>query len=374
VADTDLAVAFYRTVASSAGAGSNLVVSPYSVSSVLKMLDVGAAGETARQIQSVLHLPDSAASIAPAYAALACENQTDGTSQDNRLSIANAIWAQKGKSFESAFLGALSGGYAAPLQQVDFEGDPGGASATINDWVSSQTQAAIPSLLQPGDVDRTTQLVLVDAVYFKGAWAMKFDPRQTSPRPFTLSDGSQVQVPTMGAVVGVGTAYLNQNAGFVYELPYEGGSLAMDFVLPQGPLSSLESTLTPDLLNAGLASLTRPFPNYLTIPKFSFYGRLNLRALLIAMGLADAFDPAKADLSGMDGKRDLYVGATVEEALVQVDEQGTVAAAATAANVPPPPVAPEQLDIDHPFLFLIRDTRSGSILFVGRVEDPRQGM
>jgi serpin B len=374
-ADTDFALAFYPSAVTAAGAGQNLIVSPYSVSATLTMVDTGAAGETDAQIQSVLHLPGNGATIAPAYAALACADETDGTGNGNQLSLANTVWTQQGATFEPAFLSVLSTGYDAPLQQVDFAGDTAGAESDINAWVSQQTQGQIPALLQGGDISAKTRLVLVDAVYFKGKWAAAFDASRTAPQPFTLPDGTQASVPTMSGTVNLGTG---QATGLsVYELPYQGGALAMDFLLPTkgGSLASLETSLTGDSLTAALSSIAPAQQVELLLPKFSFQTRLELAPLLAAMGMPDLFDPTKANLSGMDGAEDLSVDDVVQVATVEVDESGTVATAATSADTcscegeeVPPTVA-----IDEPFVFLIRDTRSGSILFIGHVVDPRQG-
>jgi serpin B len=334
------------------------------------MIDVGAAGGTDAQMQGVLHLPGNGTTVAPAYAALACQNESDGSQDGDQLSIANAIWGQKGVAFQSSFLSTLDQGYGAPLQQADFAGDAGGAAAGINRWVSDQTQEMIPSLLQPGDVDPSTRLVLVDAVYFKGAWATAFDRGATAPKPFTLTDGTQVSVATMDGHVTLRSGAV-QGAS-VYELGYEDGALAMDILLPPpGELAAFEGALTPGMLAAAAASLGAPETQMeLLLPKFSFRTHLALTPVLEAIGMPDLFDVTKADLSRIDGARDLYVSTVVQEAVVEVDETGTVAAAATAGGVVAGDV-PTPTAIDHPFLFLVRDTKSGSILFMGRVEDPR---
>jgi serpin B len=371
--DTGFAVALYGPATESAGAGQNAIMSPFSASAALTMVDVGAAGDTATQMQTVLQLPDTGANVAPAYAALACEDETDGSSQGNQLSIANALWAQQGKAFEASFLSVLSTGYDAPLQQVDFAGDSEGAVAAINQWVSSETQAKIPSLLAPSDVSSATELVLVNAVYFNGVWDVGFDANSTSPRSFTLSDGTTASVPTMEGTVNLAVGIEASQNLAVYELPYKGRSMVMDFLLPSGLLSAFEESLTADVLNGALASVGSSTQVILDLPKFAFTTHLALVPILTAMGMTDVFDPTKANLSGMDGAMDLYVSTVVQEALVEVDEQGTVAAAATAVSVNDNAATqePERVAIDHPFLFLIRDKGNGSILFMGRVEDPR---
>jgi serpin B len=374
--DTAFAVDLYAPTAAIVGAGQNAIVSPYSISAALTMVDVGAAGETDTQIQNVLHLPDTGANVAPAYAALACQNETDGTSPGNQLLVANSLWAQQGKTFLPSFLSVLATGYDAPLQLVDFASDPDDATTAINQWVSNATQTEIPMLFQPGDITNKTQLVLVDAVYFKGTWENGFEPGNTSPHPFSLSDGTQLSVPTMSGFVSLRGSYSKAAALTVYELPYKGNNLAMDFLLPAaGPLASLESSLTSDTLNASLASLVGPSQVQLFLPKFSFTTRLALDPVLAGLGMPDAFAIGTANLSGMDGLMDLSIGQVVHQAQVEVDEQGTVAAAATGVEVCNCSVViePPMVLINRPFLFLIRDTNTGSILFMGRVEDPRQG-
>jgi serpin B len=372
--DTAFALAFYPPAVAAAGSTGNVILSPYSVSATMTMVDVGAAGQTESQIESVLHLPGSGAAEAPAYAALACGEETDGSSSGNELLIANSLWAQQGLPFEKAFESTLETGYSAPLQQVDFEGDPAGAITSINGWVSGETQAEIPSLLQPGDVSEKTRLVLVNAIYFKGAWATAFDASQTGPQPFTLSDGSQVSATTMNGTVNLRMG--NSQTLTVVELPYRGGSLAMDFLMPAAPggLAAFETTLTPGILGDALAMLASTQVQ-LYLPKFSFTTRLALVPVLSGIGMTDVFVPGQANLSGMDGAMDLSVSAVVQQALVEVDEQGTVAVAATAASGCSDcggSAVIEPLRIDQPFLFLIRDTQSGGILFMGHVTDPSQ--
>jgi serpin B len=373
--DTAFALAFFpQATAAAGGEAANVIVSPYSVSATLTMVDVGAAGDTDSQLRATLHLPANASTIGPAYAALACADETDGDADGQTLSLANAVWAQTGKTFQPAFLSALSSGYNAPVQLTDFAGNSSGAANDINAWVSLQTQGQIPTLLQPSDLSSASRLVLVNAVYFKGTWDAGFDVSQTAPRTFTRADGTTVPVPTMTGLMNVGVG--GSTALSLYELPYKGGGLAMDFIVPiGGTLTALEATLTPAVLQAALPTTAPEQQTNLYLPKFAFKTRLVLTSLLAGMGMPDLFDPNKANLSGMDGQTDLSVDTVVQQATVEVDESGTVATAATAADTCSCSAfeEPPTIHIDHPFVFLIRDTRNGNILFMGQVEDPSKG-
>ena len=232
----------------------------------------------------------------------------------------------------------------------------------------------VPSLLGPGDVDDKTRLVIANAIYFKGVWDNGFDPSQTRPAPFTLQNGSQVAVPTMTGTVNAPSSW--ESSLTVVEVPYKGGALAMDVFMPSassGGLAAFESTLTPSSLHSALTNLGSATQVVLSLPKFSFTTHVELGPVLAGMGITDAFNPTLANFSEMDGAMDLSVHSVVHEALVEVDEQGTVAAAATAVStcsICASVSEPEMIRIDQPFLFLIRDTRTGSILFMGHVTNP----
>jgi serine protease inhibitor len=367
----DFGVALYGSAVATGSA--NAIVSPYSVSAAMTMVFAGAETQTATQLESTLHLPGDASSVAPAYATLACEDETDGAYQGQTLTLANSLWGQAGKAFLPAFLSVLSKGYGAPLQQVNFAEDSTGAMNKMNAWVSTETKGLIPDLFQPGDVSPLTKLVLVNAVYFKGTWKTGFDPSQTSNRRFTLEDGQTVSVPTMhGTTIDFAS---NAESGLLTcEIPYLGGGLALDILMPSGSLASFEHGLTADSLRSAIGSVGSAGPGEIYLPKFSFQSRYSLAPILSGMGMIDVFEPDVADLSGMDGQHDLSVDQVVQQANVEVDETGTVAAAATAVDVcggceavetPPPPVV-----INRPFLFMIRDTNTGTVLFMGHVLDP----
>ncbi len=352
-----------------ARAESGVALSPLSISDALAMTFPGAQGKTASQIATALDFRLTPPRLAAAFNALA---QSLGTI--NRpgvsLSIANALYGQRGMLFRPAFLSLLARDYGAGMRIVDFANAADQARAAINAWVSQRTHEKIPSLLHPGDIDALTRLVLVNAVYLHAMWQSPFYKSMTSPAPFQAPGGT-VQVPTM-----------NQNGMFPYarragyqalELPYRGGRLAFDVLLPDpGRLPSLLdriSTRGPLDLLQGL----RQSPIELSLPKLLLRTRFELPPTLEALGMRSAFDPARADLSGIAGRPgDLYIKTVVHEAYLHVDEAGTEAAAATA-------VVSEGVsaiggtvvfDVDRPFVFVLRDRKTGAILFLGTVYHP----
>lgn len=372
-ANTTFALSFFpAAAAASGGSTGNVVLSPYSVSAALTMTASGAAGETATQMQNVLHLSATGADVAPSYAALSCADAKAGGSSGNTLSIANALWAQKGEAFEADFEGTLEKGFDAPLQLADFAGDPASAATAINAWASSATQGQIPQLVGSNDVTTETRLVLANAIYFKGTWAEKFDASKTSPQPFTLADGSTSLVETMNGLMDV-KASLSADLTLL-EMPYQGGDVVMDFLMPTaaGGLATFEAGLTPASLAGALQQLGASAADIVYVPKFTQTTQVELKTVLEGMGMTDAFDPAKADFSKMDGAMDLSIGAVVQQARIEVDENGTTAAAATAVDICNcfAVTEPNTVHIDHPFVFLLRSTQTGSILFMGQVAQP----
>ncbi len=357
--------------------GGNLVLSPYSVSTALDLAYAGAGTTTATQLADVLGLGSAAASPGPAVAAVACAAETAGSSDGNQLSIATALFGQRSFTFVPAFLATRKTTSGAPLQPVDFAAAPAAALATVNAWVSTETQAMIPSLLGPGDVDASTVLVLVNALYFKGVWQSGFDPGKTETQPFTRADGSKVSVPLM-TQGGPATFGYFKGAGFaIAELPYQGGKVALDVILPDQPngLAALVTGLSSAQLKDWFGQVAPTGLAPLQLPRFKLDTHVELAQPLQALGLTLPFDAAQADFSGMDGAHDLYLQAVVHEAVIDVDETGTTAAAATAVSVATglsATTTTPSFIADHPFLFALRDLGTGTLLFLGEVADPTQ--
>lgn len=349
----------------------NIIFSPYSISLALAMTYAGARGETATQMAQTLHftLPDE--SLHAAFNRLDLNVMREGDAA-LRLHIANALWAQKDHPFLQEYLDLLAVNYGAGVRLADFAKTEA-ARREINDWVSRQTEEKIRDLIPAGALDAMTRLVLVNAIYFKADWETPFDPNKTTDAPFYLLDGSQVTVPMMSAELG-GVRYGRGENYEVIELLYQGGTAAMDILLPEkGQFQAFATSLNVERLSLALESL-QPASVQLYLPKFRFTRDFDLGNSLSALGMNNAFDPELADFSGMDGERDLYIGKVLHKAFIAVDEQGTEAAAATGVVMRLTAALPSGIvvTVDHPFLFLVRDIPSGQILFFGQVLNPQQ--
>ncbi len=355
----------------------NLFFSPYSVSLALAMTYAGARGDTEAQMAKVLHYTLAQERLHPAFNALDQQLASRGSGaqgQDGkgfRLKLANSIWGQSGYRFLPEYLETLARNYGAGLRLADFARAPEPARLTINDWVKNQTEGKIPELLAQGVIKELTRLVLVNAVYFNAAWKYPFEQASTRPGPFILLDGRRVDVPMMSQTRTL--AYARGEGYQAVELPYDGGELSLVVLLPDsGAFERFEGSLSSDRVEATLNGL-RPVQVALTMPKFTYDSSFSLAEKLSGMGMPDAVTPGRADLSGMDGGRDLFVSDVIHKAIVVVDERGTEAAAATGAVIgitSAPAQPPVTLVVDRPFVFLIRDLKTGTLLFVGRVLRP----
>jgi len=349
----------------------NLFYSPVSISLALAMTYAGARGETEEQMAATMHYTLTQERLHPAFNAL----DTALTSYDEadafQLNIANAIWGQEGYKFLPSFLDTLAENYGAGLRTLDFVEETEAARKTINDWVSDQTEEKIQDLIPEEVLDAAVRLVLTNAIYFNGKWALPFAKKDTHDEPFTLLDGSTVSVPMMSQTKTF--KYAEGDGYQVVELPYRDSNMSMLFLLPEaGRFEEIEATLSAESVTAFTEALT-PQQVHLFVPKFTFESEFDLSETLIQMGMPAAFSfGAAADFSGMTGRRDLFISDVLHKAFVAVDEEGTEAAAATAV-IMKLGASPEEsilMKLDHPFLFLIRDNSSGTILFIGRVLNP----
>ncbi len=361
----------------------NLFYSPFSISQALTMTSAGARGETQRQMADTLHhrLPQN--DLHPAFNALdrtlasrgkdppGTPDQDGETGQYFRLNIANAIWGQEGYHFLPDFLDVLAEHYGAGMMAADFAGAPDESRVRINDWVAKETSGKVKDLLPPGIIDRSTRLVLTNAIYFNASWLWPFSPRDTEVRPFHLDGGGMVMVPMMRETSKDFYGYARGVGYQAVDLPYSWGELSMTILLPdEGGLEEFEGSLDSEMLDRIIDEIQIDYIT-LTMPLFEFESEFDLGATLAGMGMPDAFG-AGADFSGMTGSRDLWIRAVVHKAFVSVDEKGTEAAAATAVVMLESGVSKEPIavTVDRPFIFLIRDTGTGAVLFLGRVSNP----
>jgi serpin B len=342
------------------------------------MTYAGARGDTERQIAQALHFDLDQARLHPVFAALEAGlpvGPLRGTAGQERagvvLRIANSLWPQAGYPLLDTFLALVKAHYGASITPLDY-GDSEAARRTINAWVEDRTEGKIVDLIQPGMLGAMTRLVLVNAIYFKGNWASQFDPDLTHDASFQVTPAQQVQVPMMTRQGSF--RYAEHDGLQVIELPYAGDGLSMIILLPRQAvgLAGLEAELTVETLGRWTGGL-RQQEVMVFLPRFRLESTFRLDSALMALGMADAFDMGKADFSGMDGQKGwLYIGSVIHKAFVDVNEEGTEAAAATAVIMRTLSVAPPLpiFRADRPFLFLIRDNGTGGILFLGRVVSP----
>lgn len=354
----------YRLLADGAG---DLVFSPFSIHAALAMTACGARGETLAQLRSALHLPEGdrladAGDLARFYGS--GERPYD-------LAVASALWGQEGVAWQPDFVALLADRFSAGFQEADFTADPDGSRQRVNAWVSERTANRIPALLAAGTILPTTRIVLANAIYFKGRWAGQFDPALTTMEPFHRADAPDVTVPLMHRK---GRERHLAGDGFqLLILPYVGRDLEMVVLLPSTPdgLPALEARLEPEAL-AEWTRTAEPVEVDIRLPRFRIErpSGTSMNGSLAALGIRDLFDLGACDLSGMTAAEKLVVAAVIHQAFVEVNEEGTEAAAATAVigNAPaPPPPRPVEFRADRPFLFIIRDAAHGTILFMGRL-------
>jgi len=358
----------YSVLAKERGRG-NLFFSPYSISVALAMTYAGARGETARQMAKTLHFDLAGDKLHPGFAEQMKWFNASGKSY--QLAVANALWGQAGTEFNPDFLKITKKYYDSGFKEVDYIHQTEQSRQTINRWVEARTNNKIVELIKPKVIDALTRLVLTNAIYFKGRWESRFQERETREAPFYPAALETVKVPLMRQFGKF--KYAEADNWQLLEAPYKGGEIVMDIILPKpnSDINKLGAALRPETVDAWLAGLSaRQVEVFL--PKFKVEQDLSLGEYLKGLGMTDAFDENRANFSGIS-KTFLYITKVIHKAFVEVNEEGTEAAAATAVIVGIKSVSAKQPPIfkaDHPFFFLIRDLRSGSILFMGRMNNP----
>jgi len=346
----------------------NIFFSPYSILTALSIAYEGARGKTAEEMRDVLHIPVDNTSRREGFRRLILDLTPKKAPYE--LHTANALWIQKGYPIKEDYINVVRSYYLAELQALDFSGDPEGARKIINEWVEKQTNKRIRDLIPSGAIDELTRLVITNAIYFKANWASRFRPEDTHNETFILGSGEKIK-----------TEMMHQTAVFNYtendelqalEIPYEGNRLSMVILLPrENKISALEKKLTPDFLKSVLGSMKAEKVE-VTIPKFKFETLYKLNDALQEMGMREAFTP-EADFSGIT--EGVFISMVIHKSFISVAENGTEAAAATAVTLtlaaPPGIEKPKVFKADHPFIFLIYDRESDTILFMGRLANPK---
>ena len=367
----------------------NLCVSPASIALALAMVRPGARGQTATEMDKVLHgfgTTGQEPEIVALLKAFQDANQYDdsawyeshpdaspdatpdrtGLAPFSELDVSNALFAQKGMGLQQAYLNALSSEFGAGVAQLDYAADPEAARLIINKWASDATKGRIPEVLQEGDLDATTLIELANAIYLKSAWSDPFEPAKTKPLPFTTASGKKITVPTMATQLML--AYSHGSGYRAVDLPLS--TMNMTFIVPDDMAAFVKSLTAAKLKAIDKASVQSIVT--LTLPRFSTDSRVELAKVLAAMGMPTAFS-GTADLSGISTDRKIILSAVVHQANIDVVEEGVTAAAVTmvggkgSAGPPPPRVT---FNIDKPFLYVIREWSTNTVLFMGRVDNP----
>jgi serpin B len=357
----------YRELKREAG---NLTFSPLSISAAMGMAYAGAAESTKAEMRQVLHLPAEDAAAFKGYRSLFAGLDASAKSGGSRWVVANALWAQKGMALRPEFARTARESFGAEAGELDFRAAPEPARATMNQWVEKKTEKRIQDLFPQGSIDGQTRLVIANAVYFKGRWEEPFAKEHTRPETFHLGAGAETQAPTMFVSERFRLARIAEAR--VLELPYKGGQLSMLVLLPDSVegLASLENRLDADSLLTWTSAMDERKVE-VHLPRFTSTREFSLARTLAVLGMPSAFDARTADFSGIDGARDLHISLVAHKAFVDVNEEGTEAAAATGVVTTVTSITmPERFRVDRPFLYLIRDRASGCILFLGRVTDP----
>lgn len=341
----------------------NIFFSSFSIYSALAMTSEGAKGQTEKEMQQVLHLPSDSKIRQSEINSLT--TALNPITADYKLSVVNALWAQKGYSFLPEFTSVNKENYKAQIENLDFIQHPDVALKTINTWVQGKTNNKIKDLLSENNITKATRLILTNAVYFKADWARPFEAEYTQEKEFITASGEQVKAQMMRQVKGFN--YAETNEAQIVELPYKGRELSMVIILPKkGQTISNVAAATANFNQKGNGELVR-----VILPKFKLEAKYMLKDGLTKMGMPTPFSD-KADFSGMSDSKELLIGQVIHQTFVEVNETGTEAAAATAVSMEAgsAPREPKEFIADHPFIFVIKHNKTGAILFTGVVNNP----
>lgn len=358
----------------------NIFYSPYSITSVLAMTYEGARGQTAEEMQLVLHFPQD--SFNPKYSFLQMNQKINRKNKEYELKIANALWAQNDSMFLDDYFDLVEKYYDGKITNLDFANDVEKSRLIINSWVEEKTNNKIKNLIPQNKLSEKARLVLTNAIYFKGSWLYPFDKKKTKEHDFRMAADRTVKTQMMCLIDEESTFNYGETDKFqILELPYEGNDLSMLIILPKDDnLKAVEELLNLENFSHWKALLSYEGVD-VYLPKFKFEAQYFMDQDLIGMGMSTAFTfgidyGGSADFSGMTGNKQLNIDQVIHKAFVEVNEEGTEAAAATALIMGlgafMSPELKKTFKADHPFIFIIQDVETENILFLGRVRNPTE--
>ncbi len=347
----------------------NIFFSPFSIYAALSMTSEGAKGQTALEMQKVMHLPENANLRQTGFENLMTSLNSGST--NFKLTAANALWVQKDYSFLPEFIEINKKRYKANAENLDFINQPDAARKKINSWAADNTNNKIKELLSENNITKYTRLILTNTIYFKGEWAKQFEKFLTKEADFTASEGHIVKAQMMH--IQRSFSYLETEDAQVLEMPYKNNELSMIVILPKKG-HTLQNISTKNL-ETFLSSKIDFELLQVSFPKFKIEAKYLMKDDLSKMGMPLPFTD-KADFSGMTGSKELQISQVIHQTFVDVDEAGTEAAAATAVGMEaggmPNRIEPKQFNADRPFIFAIKHNTSGAVLFMGAVNNPNE--
>lgn len=363
---THFAFDIYGQIAREEG---NIVLSPYSITTAMAITYLAAKKETETEIAGTLHFPSEKEKMNKAFQALG--EKVAENNEEVKTLIANAVWINKSFSLSPEYKELIREYYDASLLEVNFKSRLRSSRKTINKWVAKHTDNKITGLLKPEDIDPTVELIITNAVFFKGAWENPFDAEKTEKDIFYIDEKNTCQVDFMNSNQDAAYNYANVKNTHIIEMPYKNHTKSMLIVMPgaKNNLQSLEKSLSTGLYHEWLVTL-RPKKMQLSIPKFHASKRTALNKTLKTMGMPLAFTE-EADLSGFTGGNNgLFISNVIHQANIRVDEKGAEATAATAVITSRSMNKANKLVINRPFIFIIKDNQTHAILFIGRINKP----
>jgi serpin B len=372
--NTVFAIELYKKLCSETG---NIAISPYSISASLAMACAGARGDTQKQMTETLRFSVEPKSVQPAFESLRLMLDKLEGKGGVSLNVANSLWTQKGYDISPEYKDLLKKYFGASLISLDYKSQTGEAIKTINDWVDAKTKGRIKDVITPDSINPNTKMVLTNGIYFKGDWEEKFDYDLTEDSNFFISSDDSIEIQMMKHT-GV-FKYAKIESLQILEIPYADNELSMIAILPKDTegIGALERNLSSENLNIWKSKMgsTKVLAH---IPRFKILSSFDLSDALVSMGMIDAFNSRDANFNGIAPRNDdpLFLSTLIHKAFVEVNEEGTQASAATSV------IATDEISLndtqipvfraDHPFIFLIQENQTGSILFMGRVSEPNK--